>query len=81
MAGFLQSEVTVLLRNGAMNHWGANGIDLGMNSQYCEVQSDPSLRNLSKVAVESFKASEKLKFFSGESLNLQKTIDLGKEVE
>ena len=46
-----------------------------------KLKSDPSLRDLSKVAVEGFKASEKLKLFSGESLNFQKTIDLGKKVE
>ena len=34
----LQSELTFLLRNGTMNHWVPNGVKLGMNSQYCEVQ-------------------------------------------
>lgn len=57
-----------------MTHWGANGISLGINSQYCEVEyvvMDPDLCRLNKIAVEGFKAIEKLKNFSDESLDLQ----------
>ena len=33
---FLQSELKALLRNGSINNWVSNDIDLGMNSQYCD---------------------------------------------
>ena len=50
-------------------------------SWLAKLKYDPNLCESSKVAVEGFRASEKLKNMSGESLDLQKTIDLGNEEE
>ena len=90
LTGFLQSELKLLLRNSSMNYWESNDISLGMNSKYWEVQythglaklkSDPNLCELCKVAVECFKASEKLTSFSDESRDLQKAVDQGNEAD